>query len=269
MICKISPKALFSEKEISELVNSFYCTGNTVVKGNRNEIKSFKSGSFNFNIKSFKKPIFINKIIYSYFRKSKAARSFEYGMILLEKGIGTPEPIAFVENFDWIGLTNSYYICEHLTFDFMFRDLVETENFPDLENILKQFTRFSFNLHEKGIEFLDHSPGNTLIVKASNGNYDFFLVDLNRMRFHQQMSFEIRMENLCKLVTSEEMIVIISEEYSKLYNKSYAETLAKLSLYTTAFHQKHDKKRKFKLFFKKTNQIVRRKINSRATILLL
>jgi hypothetical protein len=251
MICKISPKASFSENEIFDLVNSFHSSGNTVVKGNRNEIKFFKSDSFSFNIKSFKKPIFINKIIYSYFRKSKAARSFEYGMVLLEKGIGTPEPIAYIENFDWIGLTASYYICEHVTFDFMFRDLVETENFPDLENILRQFTRFSFNLHEKGIEFLDHSPGNTLIKKASNGNYDFFLVDLNRMRFHQNMSFDRRMENLCKLVTSNEMLAIMSDEYAKLYKKSYDETFAKWNLYTTAFQQKHIKKRKFKLFLKK------------------
>ena len=248
---KINPIFENSTESILGNVKKFSSTGELFGNGDRNKIKLFDLNGKTINIKSFKIPNLINKIAYRYFRKSKARRSFEYATALLEKGIGTPEPIAFVENFDWIGLTNSYYICEHVTFDFMFRDLVETENFPDLENILKQFTRFSFDLHEKGIEFLDHSPGNTLIKKASNGNYDFFLVDLNRMRFHQQMSFEMRMENLCKLVTSNEMIVIISEEYSKLYKKSYAKTFAKLSLYTTAFQQKHDKKRKFKMFLKK------------------
>jgi hypothetical protein len=36
-------------------------------------------------------------------------------------------------------------------------------------------------MHEASINFLDHSPGNTLIVKKSEGKYDFYLVDLNRM----------------------------------------------------------------------------------------
>jgi hypothetical protein len=38
-----------------------------------------------------------------------------------------------------------------------FRELVEVPDYPDHENILRQFTKFTFNLHEKGIEFLDHS----------------------------------------------------------------------------------------------------------------
>ena len=56
-----------------------------------------------------------------------------------------------------------------------------------LENeiILRQFIRFSYLLHQKGIEFLDNSPGNTLIKKNEKGVYDFYLVDLNRMKFHQ------------------------------------------------------------------------------------
>ncbi|MFV8269831.1 Kdo domain containing protein [Flavobacterium sp. GT2N3] len=250
MICSINPKALLNENEIFDLIKRFHTSGDTVVKGNRNEIKFFKNELYSCNIKSFKKPIFINKIIYSYLRKSKAERSFEYGMLLTERGIGTPKPIAYVEKFDWIGLTESFYFCEHITFDFMFRDLVEMENFPNLENILRQFTRFSFDLHEKGIEFLDHSPGNTLIKETSVGNYDFLLVDLNRMRFHQEMTFNMRMKNLRKLVTRNEMIVIMSEEYSKLYHKSYDETVAKLRFYTTKFQQKHYKKLRIKSFFK-------------------
>jgi hypothetical protein len=43
----------------------------------------------------------------------------------------------------------------------------------------------------------------------------------------------------------------MSDEYAKLYKKSYDETFAKWNLYTTAFQQKHIKKRKFKLFLKK------------------
>lgn len=248
---RIKVQKNYCENEILNLIKKFDVSGEIIDKGKRNEIKFFPINGINYNVKSFKKPFFFNKIIYAIFRKSKAFRSFEYAEILLKKGINTPYPISSVEKYDMLGLSHSYYISQHLCFDFMFRDLIETKNFPDSTNILLQFTNFCYKMHEEGIEFLDHSPGNTLIKKSSKGNYDFFLVDLNRMCFHKQMSFEMRMKNLSKLVTSSEMIIIISREYAKLYNKSYENTFEKLSFYISIFNKKHLKKRKIKLFLKK------------------
>ena len=123
------------------------------------------------------------------------------------------------ENFDLIGLNESYYACEHLQCDLTYRELVETD-YPDAENILRQFTRFTFDMHEKGIEFLDHSPGNTLIKKEGNGKYSFYLVDLNRMIFHNQpLDFYTRMKNLSKITPHENMVAIMSNEYAKLYGE--------------------------------------------------
>lgn len=80
-----------------------------------------------------------------------------------------------------------------------FRELVEIPDFQEHDKILRQFTKFCFDLHEKGVEFLDHSPGNTLIKKIDENNYAFYLVDLNRMNFHNQMDFEQRMNNFRRL----------------------------------------------------------------------
>jgi len=205
-------------------------------------------------IKSFKFPNMINKIIYKYFRKSKARRSFEYATILLEKGIGTPQPIVFFENYDAVGLKDSYYVSEHLDCDLTFRELVEIPDFPENEIILRQFTRFSYDLHQKGIEFLDHSPGNTLIKKGKNGKYDFFLVDLNRMEFHESMSFEKRMKNLCRLTPKKEMVAIMSNEYAKISGESEQlifETLWKMTAdFQFKFFRKKRLKKKLK-FWKK------------------
>ncbi|WP_158729510.1 MULTISPECIES: Kdo domain containing protein [unclassified Flavobacterium] len=241
----------YCKDEILSLINKFDISGEVVDKGKRNEIKFFSGNGVNYNVKSFKKPFFFNKIIYAVFRKSKALRSFEFAEILLKKGLNTPNPIASVENYDLLGLSHSYYVSEHLYYDFLFRDLVETENYPDLTNILLQFTNFCYTLHEEGIEFLDHSPGNTLIKKSSEGKYEFFLVDLNRMNFHKKMSFDKRIKNLSKLVTRTDMVITISREYAKLYNKSFEETFEKLVFYMTSYNKKQVRKRKIKLFFKK------------------
>lgn len=238
--------AVKNSRDILSLIKNFSTSGQLFGNGQRNVIKLFDIEGVTVNIKSFKIPNIINKVAYRYFRKSKARRSYEYATILLEKGIGTPQPMAFLENFNFIGLQDSYYVSEHLDADLTYRELVEIPDYPDHDNILRQFTRFSFELHEKGIEFLDHSPGNTLIKKKEDGNYEFFLVDLNRMEFHDAMSFEMRMKNLCRLTPVKEMVAVMSNEYSKLYSESEEKTFETLWKYTADFQEKFYRKKRLK-----------------------
>ena len=188
----------FAEEEIDSRIQSFDSIGNPLFSG-RNKIKVFDLNNGQINIKSFKIPALINKIAYRYFRKSKAKRSFEYAQVLLKKNINTPAPIAFYEEHTFLGLRKSFYVSENLQYDLTFRELINIPDLPDHENILRQFTHFCFEMHEKGIEFLDNSPGNTLIKKTANDKYQFYLVDLNRMQFHKSMSFELRMKNMQRL----------------------------------------------------------------------
>jgi hypothetical protein len=238
----------FSSKsvEIEDCIRDFNSKGQIFGDGKRNIIKLFEFGGITMNIKSFKIPNLINKIAYKYFRKSKARRSFEYATLLLEKGIGTPEPIAYLENYNWIGLKDSYYASEHLQCDLTYRELVEISDFPDHENILRQFTQFSYLLHQKGIEFKDHSPGNTLIKKRPEGQYDFFLVDLNRMEFHKSMPFELRMKNLCRLTPVKEMVAVMSNEYAKLSGEAEELIFETLWKYTSDFQEKYWRKKRLK-----------------------
>lgn len=239
--------AVKSSKDILSLIQNFQTSGELFGNGDRNKIKLFDLDGKTINIKSFKIPNIVNKIAYKYFRKSKARRSFEYATILLGKGIGTPEPVAFLENFNFIGLKDSYYASEHLVTELTYRELVEIPEYPDNDNILRQFTKFTFDLHEKGVEFLDHSPGNTLIKKTSESLYDFFLVDLNRMNFHENMSFEQRMNNFSRLTPKKEMIAVMSNEYAKFYTeKSETEIFEKMWQATSDFQEEFARKKRLK-----------------------
>jgi len=82
--------------KVLEIVNSFGHTGETFWK-KRNTIKIFDLGDEKWNVKSFQVPHLINRFAYKYVRKSKARRSFEHAEILLDKGIKTPKPIAYIE----------------------------------------------------------------------------------------------------------------------------------------------------------------------------
>lgn len=235
-----------ASRDIRSVIDNFDADGEMIGNGKRNKIKFFKLNNQLVNVKSFKIPALVNKIIYRYFRKSKARRSFEYAQILLKKGIGTPKPLAFYEQYSFSGLDRSYYVSEHLDNDLTFRELITNPDLPDHENILRQFTHFCFELHENGIEFLDHSPGNTLIKKTGEGKYAFYLVDLNRMRFHESMNLEQRMKNLQRLTAKEEIIKVMSNEYAKCYHKPEAIIFDMLWHKTTTFAAKYEKRKRFK-----------------------
>jgi hypothetical protein len=242
------------KKSIITILENFAVSGKVFDNRQRNQIRLFELNNNTLNVKSFKKPNIINKIVYRYFRKSKASRSFEFATKLMEMQIGTPQPIAYLEKFDMIGLTNSYYVSEHLENVFEFREIVQNEVFENRDFIIRKFTQFTFEMHQKGIEFLDHSPGNTLIRKNTDGSYSFFLVDLNRMKFHETIDFKTRMKNLSKITHKKDMIEVMSNEYAKLSNgdeTTIFETMWGLTAdFQYRFHRKKRIKKKLK-FWKK------------------
>ncbi|MEJ2113612.1 MAG: lipopolysaccharide kinase InaA family protein [Flavobacteriaceae bacterium] len=238
-----------SQVEIKSFIKNFDSDGEVFGNQKRNTIKLFNLNETLLNIKSFKVPNFINQIVYRFFRKSKAQRSFEYATKLIKLGIGTPQPVAYFENKTFFLFKKSYYVSEHLDCDLTYRELIHDFNYPDHENILRAFTRFTFKLHENEINFLDHSPGNTLIKKTETG-YQFFLVDLNRMKFGD-MTFDDRMKNFARLTKYESMVKIMSDEYSKVSGENYSKVFETMWYYTLNFRKKHEGKQKLKnnLFF--------------------
>lgn len=106
---QINPKYKSLEKAILDIPRRFDQEGEVIDDG-RNVIKILDVEGERFNVKSFKKPNIINQFAYAYVRKGKAQRSFEYANILLERGVGTPEPIAYIVYRNVFGVTRSFYI---------------------------------------------------------------------------------------------------------------------------------------------------------------
>jgi len=238
------------KEHLIDIIGNFYDSGTVLGEPSRNTIKLFELNDITLNVKSFKKPHCFNQLIYGFFRKSKARRSYEYANILIDKKIGTPRPIGFFENKNIFGLLDSYYISEHLECELTYRELLVNLDYENHEEILRAFTRFTYELHEKGIYFLDHSPGNTLIKKNRN-DYSFFLVDLNRMKF-QKMEFNERMQNFERLTPYKSMVEVMSDEYAKIsgieYTKIFNSMWSKTEHFQEAFHRKQRLKKKLKFW---------------------
>jgi len=234
-----------NQKDIDTIISHFDTVGINYGNQNRNAFKLVDFNHEKMNIKSFKKPHLLNRFIYKYLRLSKAERSFIYAHKLLSLGIKTPQPIAFYIEQNLFGINRSYYLSKHFDYDFTFRELTQEQKLPNHHQIIKEFVKFTYDLHEKGIEFLDHSPGNTLIKKNASNTYDFYLVDLNRMNF-TTLDFHQRMKNLCRLTDIPELIHEIAVHYSELSQIPEKQIEDTINKYVCHFQNQIKTKRKLK-----------------------
>ena len=210
----------------------------------RNTIKVETWEHTPYAIKSFRIPHLFNQLMYRFFRKSKARRSYEYSVQLKELGIQTPFPLAYAEQTTSFLFKESYYVSELIDSDATYRDLIHDTNYPDRTEILKQFTRFTYKMHEAGVHFLDHSPGNTLIKKVDE-QYDFYIVDVNRMQFGV-MDLATRISNFSRLTKEEDMILIMASEYAKLVGEDASKIQKMMVAAVASFQKKFTRRRELK-----------------------
>jgi serine/threonine protein kinase len=237
----VHPDYSVLKPELQQAISDFDANTDYITKGERNVIKKVRIRETVYNIKRFKRPGIFNALVYQFLRKSKAKRSFLYASKLIDMGIKTPRPVAFSESFS-LGLKDSYYISEHIDYDLDFRVLNHNPKYPQRDEILRQVAAFTYKLHENNVNFLDHSPGNTLIRDNGNGQYDFYLIDLNRMRF-EPMNLDKRMKNFRRLWLSKRMINIMAEEYALLSGEPVPKVHALLTQYSRQFQKRVNSKK--------------------------
>lgn len=184
------------------------------LQAGRNHIKSANIGDEKVVIKSFKRLGVVRGFIYRFLRKSKARRAYEYAENLLSLGFNTPFPIAYIERGSAVGVTSSFFVSSHFDHDFEIRAVLDNK-VANSDQILEQFVKFSFDLHNAGVLHLDHSPGNTLVKKAKDGGYKFALIDINRMQF-RPLSTRERLENLSRLSDEDDIVRKFASHYAAL-----------------------------------------------------
>jgi serine/threonine protein kinase len=229
-------------------IREYFLASDNSIWDKRNKLKVLNINKKSLIVKSFKVPHIINKIAYTFFRKSKAHRSYYNSLQILEF---VPQPIGYAEFFKFALLYDSYFLSVKYAYDFTIREPLTQENFPDKDIIFKAFASFSYRLHTKGIEHLDYSPGNILIKKLSDKEYEFKIIDVNRMKF-RKLSTKESLENFSKLWASDKDLQSIVYEYAKLI-KMKEEEAFNIALEASAKH-KEKKNLKKKLFqrFKRT-----------------
>lgn len=135
------------------------------------------------NVKRYHVPHGLNRLVYSLgLRKPKGQRAYEYPQQLLQNGIDTPEPIAYIEERHCGLLGYTYFVSVQCDYG---HTLYEVADAPEgsYEELAAQLAAFAATMHEKGIMHKDFTPGNILFYCDDDGQYHFSLVDTNRMHF--------------------------------------------------------------------------------------
>lgn len=179
----IHPDYGYLEQELQRVASGNYTVEKTYCK-QRNIVEKVILGGKPFVVKTFKRPTLANCFIYTFFRKSKARRAYEYALMLLEKGIRTPFPVAYMEVKKNGLFHTGYLVTEFFDAPTLSQIAPGDLSKEELTKLGSSFISFTINLQEKRILPLDYNPGNIFYFPdEKSGGYNFALTDINRMRF--------------------------------------------------------------------------------------
>lgn len=193
-----------------------------IIQDNRNVIKKVTTNHGIYVVKNFKGMYFLNRLVYSLFRKSKAERSFIYSSILNDKGIETPPPVSWLNCYKWGLLTESYFVSVYHPYQTLQQVLRSNSKINDLTyrtSLYRDLAAFTLKLHKTNIYHRDYSVGNIMIIPDGD-HFQFALVDLNRIKFPKRISFQKALRNFTTLGIPTDDMNRLVHEYATLSNQS-------------------------------------------------
>ena len=232
-------------KFVEELPRRFDAEGQTVYEG-RNTVKLFDAGGRTLVVKRYKRPFIHQRIDYTFIRKSKARRAYDYGLRILECGIDTPQPIACVEEHKF-GLFRTGYFVSSYCGDPDLRVLRENPQ-PDL---IEAFAHFVVEMHEKGVLHGDLNLSNILYRedKSAPHNYHFTIIDTNRSHFVSDPSQRQCLRNMMRISHERVLNEQIIGMYADIRGWDRQECVGAVERMLRAFEKRRSLKRKIR--FKK------------------
>lgn len=189
--------------------------GTYIYGGRRNLIKSFEAPDGTvLNVKRYHAPRGVNRLVYSLgLRQPKGLRAWTYPSILRERGVETPQAVAYIEyrHHGLLGL--SYFVSLQCPYRHRLYEVVDAD--PTLYVPLAQaLAHFAAHMHDEGVYHCDFSPGNILWDRDDDGTFRFSIVDINRMRFGT-VGARMGCESFRRLWGTKAFFVALAREYAR------------------------------------------------------
>ena len=209
----------------------------------RNTVEKVRWNNVDFVVKRYRVPVLINRLVYTFFRKSKAQRSYENAQKLLRIGISTATPVGYIiqkKN----GLLHTVWFISLCLPAYTLYEYHLTVQEPDkLERLWKGLSDFMLNAHLHKYYFLDNNGGNILVQEKTDGLH-FSIIDINRIEQGRIPSLYKSMKSFDQLGLDVSALLSVLNHYTRERNFSLERCL-----YTVL---KHRMKRIKKLEFKRS-----------------
>ena len=212
---KVNPKYEHLYEFICLLPERMDDEGTYIYGGRRNLIKLFVApDGTRLNVKRYKIPAFPSNIVYSTgIRKPKGLRAYTYPTLLIEKGIETPEAVAYIEDRKAGILRQSWFISIQCPYSHLLYEMGNATE-EDYAPLAMALAKYVAHMHDQQVLHLDFSPGNVLWEKE-DGQYRFSIVDINRMRFGE-VSMEDGSHSFARLWGPKHFLQLLVREYARL-----------------------------------------------------
>ena len=205
-----------------------------VIYNRRNQLRVIEAPDGTLvNAKRYCVPHPINRLVYSTgIRQPKGLRAFTYPARLLERGIDTPEPIAYMEERHYGLLGYSYFVSVQSPLGHTLYEFGDAQE-GTYEEIAVALGQFTAAMHDNEVLHLDYSPGNILWDRDEQG-YHFAVVDINRMRFGQ-VDMQHGCAALCRLWGPKRLTELVARSYAQARNFDEQEAVGLTMQARTAF----------------------------------
>ena len=199
-----------SREDILAVADNFDGVGELIFSG-RNRLRRVTVGGADVVVKRYKRFNAVRKVTRR-FRPSKARRAYHNALLLIELGIKTPAPLAYVEKRNaWGALTDSYFICAYAP-------MQPLKSVMHDRRAIESFANFTARLHNLGIIHGDLNRSNVVFTPVADGaelpqEIDWQLIDINRMHFRDSLTLTERRANTLLFSEPDEVYETFARAY--------------------------------------------------------
>jgi len=216
-----------------------------VLYAGRNEVRRFDAGGTRLVAKRYKRVNTVQRIVYSFFRRTKAERAYVFAELLRQRGVDTPREVAYIEVSRNGLFETGYFVSIECPYPPAFDRLVPPKEFD--RRMAEDLAAFINTMHSRGILHGDMNFGNFLYHYDAGGDCHFTVIDTNRSHFRR--GYPSRKECLYNFRTTthrRDVFDYILRVYARLRGWDEAETVEEATRYLEDFEQYHHRKERIK-----------------------
>lgn len=211
---------------IKSIPHLFDTEAGEALKDKRNCIRRLHYDGLAFIAKRYKRVNWIQSIIYTHFRRTKAERAYLFANEFRKRGINSPRPVAYMEEYEHRRFTVGYFVYEESKGREVFLELVKKDNFDhQLADAVIDYIVF---MHSHGVLHGDLNSANFLYTTDADGNYHFDMIDTNRSHFCDGWPTDKQcLENLKRFTHRRDLYEYVVRGYARRRGWDEEETVRK------------------------------------------